>query len=79
MFGLKDYHLFCKDPETKSISEIKKAAIDDLKGMEEAEREGFCPTDYSFYQRMRWLGTVITELTELEKQEKEEGKQNDPN
>ena len=69
MFSMDDYRLFCRDPENKSISEIKQTAIDDLKDMEETP----VPTDQSFYQRMSWLRLVITELT---KQEQEENDQN---
>ena len=71
MFSMDDYRLFCRDPENKSISELKQAAIDDLRDMEEAPGKGV-PTDQSFYQRMSWLRLVITELTKQEQAENEQ-------
>jgi len=64
-----DYNLSCGSTEHMSISEIKKAAIADLKMMQNAPAD--VPIDQSFIQEMRRLQALVTHLTELERQENE--------
>ena len=60
----KKYNLSCGNTDHMSVSEIKQAAIRDLKMMQDAPAD--VPVDQSFIQEMRRLQGIIVELTNMQ-------------